>query len=215
MDPDTLDDDIDPTADSSSHDHDEPEPESEPESEPEPRRFGPPPISRPAFSTELRDEPEPLRESVGGLFGSSHASPGESAFRIVELRVGADGRVLAKLRRELTAKVFNGPTSLRMARYEAMNMPKGESVLVLLRPSGSAAGVWATGTGRKAPPSVARRAKAMVRELLPHLFSARTKRTSARRTSRASNGTPKRSRRTSRAPAKAPSGRTQRRSRRG
>lgn len=119
----------------------------------------------------------------------------------MELSVQSDGRVHAKVYQELTTKVYNRGVALRMVRYEAQKLPKGETVLVLLRPSGTVAGVWAAGSGRKAPAGVASRAKRMVRELLPHLFPTRKRRTSRRKTA----ARPKK--RTSRRPAKKKVGR--------
>jgi hypothetical protein len=80
-------------------------------------------------------------------------------------------------------------------------MPASETVLVLLRPSGTAVNAWATGTGRKAPTMVRNRARRMLKELLPELFQGRRKTRvqqtgRKRRTSRAAQ--PSRKRRTSR-----------------
>jgi hypothetical protein len=86
-----------------------------------------------------------------------------------------------------------------MVKYEAQQLAKGETVLLLLRPSNSVAGVWAAGSGRKAPAGVSTRAKRMVKELLPHLFPARKRRTSRRGTAVRSKATKKR---TSRRPVK-------------
>jgi hypothetical protein len=97
-------------------------------------------------------------------------------------------------------KIYRKPTAIRFVRYEASQMPKDEAVLVLLRPSGSCVGVYASGSGRKAPPAVARRARRMVRDLMPELF-ARNRR-SKRKTSRRATAVRPRKRRTSRPSAK-------------
>lgn len=74
-------------------------------------------------------------------------------------------------------------------------MPKGDTVIVLLRPTGSTMGVYAAGTGRQATGRVRNRAARMVRELLPQLFAGRR----SRRTSRAPSKSAERVKRTSRA----------------
>lgn len=88
---------------------------------------------------------------------------------------------------------------MRMARYEALTLPQAESILLLLRPSGTSVGAWAVGTGRKVPDKVARRARKVLRELMPDLFGGRrgSTRGARRRTSRAPKA-PARRRRTSR-----------------
>lgn len=85
-----------------------------------------------------------------------------------------------------------------MVKYEAQKLPKGETVLMLLRPSNSVAGVWAAASGRKAPAGVATRARRVLRELLPHLFPSRKRKTSRKGTAVRA----KPDRRTSRRPAK-------------
>ena len=190
------------------------EPEPEPEPEPErpgsdeapsgpPTGYGPPPVPEPVFGggseRSVRGDADAAGPPRGALFGTTRVRSDERAFRIVELSVHSDGRVHARVLRELTTKVYNRPVSLRMVKYEAQQIAKGETVLVLLRPTGSVAGVWAAGSGRKAPAGVARRAKRMVRELLPHLFPARTRRTSRRKTAVRAK---LRTKRTSRRPAK-------------
>jgi len=148
-------------------------------------------------------------EPGGELFGGDpRARSADPAFRVVELRATSDGRITARLRRELVTRVYRVPTAIRFTRYEASQMPADDAVLVLLRPSGTCVGVYASGSGRKAPARVASRARRMVRDLMPELF-ARTKK---RRTSRRATAVRPRVRRTSR-PAKGAAPRKARRSR--
>lgn len=124
----------------------------------------------------------------------------QRAFRLAELRGSVDGRVHARLRRELIAKVYRRPTAVRLARHEARSLPADDTVLVLLRPSGSVIGVYAAGTGRRAPSGVARRAGRMLRELMPELFPKKRRTSISPRKKRTSRRPPKsRGRRTSRA----------------
>jgi hypothetical protein len=135
----------------------------------------------------------------GGLFRSAgRRASAEPAFRIVHLSATPDGRVQARIRQELVAKVYRGPTALRWVKWDAMRMADDESVLILVRPTGSVAGVFLSGTGRKASPRIAVKARRMARELVPDVFggsgpkhrTSRPKTTNgaarARRTSRAS-----------------------------
>lgn len=186
------------------------EPEDEEAPSPPP---APEPVFRPAAAVAIAaPPPEPVRPPAPGgehgtrpagpeLFGSPRPGSKEPAFRIIELRVAPDGRVNARLRRELVAKVYRKPTAIRLVRYDAAAMPKDEAVLVLLRPSGSCIGVYASGTGRKAPSRVASRARRMVRDLMPELFPRRRPR-GERRTSRRATAVRPRKRRTSRQPVK-------------
>jgi len=145
-----------------------------------------------------------IRDGARSLFGNTASSSGhqrptdERAFRIVELSLDADGHLRADLQHELTTKVYKRATAVRYVTHEARKMQSTETVLVLLGPGGQAISVVAAGSGRKAPAAVARRAKKMVRELLPELAPKR-RRTSRSPSSRRPRQTAVRKRRTSRA----------------
>lgn len=145
-------------------------------------------------------EPNPVAEP------SASPAPvltGERAFRIVELSVALDGSVSCRLRRELVTKVYTAGVAEKLTRFEAMKLPKDEAVFLLLRPSGTAIGAYATGTGRKAPRTVLLKARRMLKQAMPQLF--RKARRSSRKpsaTRRSSRKGPPNRRRTSRKPAK-------------
>jgi hypothetical protein len=118
----------------------------------------------------------------------------EPAFRLVELREGPDGDIVGRVRRELIASVYNAVTAQRYAMYEAKSVPYPNALLLLLRPSGSVAGVYVAGSGDKAPHKVALRARRMVRQVVPEVSVPKKRKTSRaatvarapkRRTSRA------------------------------
>lgn len=110
-----------------------------------------------------------------GLRRSSEGSrvSGERAYRIVELREQLGGDFGVELVRELTTEVYRGPTALRWVRHDAKMREAGEALLVLVRPTGAVAGVWLSGSGRKATGSLVRRAKRAVQAQLPELFTGR------------------------------------------
>lgn len=170
----------------------EPEPQPEPEPEP-PNLFEP--------DTEPLRRPRPARNGVGiggriaGHLGGvepRRRPSNERAFRIIEIRFTPDGDLRAEIRRELTTKIYRGGTAMRFTQHEAKLMEPDEAVLLLVRPTGGFAGVWLSGSGRRASSKMAGRCKRLVREMLPELFSKR------RRTSRRPRGNKKLRRRTSR-----------------
>jgi len=120
----------------------------------------------------------------------------EPSFRLVELREGADGHLVGRVRRELMSSVYNAMTAQRYAMYEAKQQPLDGSLLMLIRPTGTVACVLVSGSGRKAPPRVALRARRLLRQVLPEVCASPKRRTSRattvpgrppkRRTSRAS-----------------------------
>lgn len=122
----------------------------------------------------------------------------EPSFRLVELREGADGHLVGRVRRELMSSVYNAMTAQRYAMYEAKQLASDGSLLLLLRPTGTVACVLVSGSGRKAPPRVAMRARRLLRQVLPEVCAS-----PKRRTSRATTavGRPTK-RRTSRAPGR-------------
>lgn len=177
----------------------------QPEPEPEPTFRSAEPLRG---SRSLRNGAG-LGQRIAGPLGGEEPRQrpsSERAFRIVEVRFGSDGDLRAQIRKELTTKIYRGGTAMRFTQHEAKLMEPNEAVLLLVRPTGGFAGVWLTGSGRRAHTRLAGKCRRLVRELLPELFFRRRRRTSRRasggkklkrRTSRASR-TRRRGRRTSR-----------------
>jgi hypothetical protein len=106
--------------------------------------------------------------------------------------------MVARVIRELTPKVYNAPTVLRLAQFEARKLGRNEAIFVVLHPTGKSVGVVASGTGRRVVAGAARRAKRDVESLLPELAPKRRRRTSRKVTSQRRTSKKPTNRRTSR-----------------
>ena len=90
--------------------------------------------------------------------------------------------------KELPTAVFNRPTAVKWVRHMTKHEPPSDAIAALLKPGGTVVGMFAFGTGRKVPGSVARKARELMNELLPDIRvrkrPRRTSRPNPRRSSR-------------------------------
>jgi hypothetical protein len=146
----------------------------------------PGPILRQTPPRSIFSEARPAPQSNGGGEGVPELhSPRESAFRVIELRVDADGGVHARVKFVLTEKIYRQITAVRYAEYRAKEGGRDEFVYVVLNGSGRAVAVIAAGTGRRVSPGLASKARRLVRQHLPDLAPKKRRVGAApRRTSR-------------------------------
>lgn len=114
-------------------------------------------MDEPAASEQLPAEPA----AAGGE--PAVTDSGEPGYRIVCLRVGADGRVEVRLAAWMSPRVFTREVATKcMAENHARKTTRGEAVFVLLDTGYRAVAVLLGGSGRAASPHIAARARRMV-----------------------------------------------------
>ena len=143
-------------------------------------------VPEPAATEPEQHGDEPLRDLQTEPVehdepASAIANNGEAGYRLVTVRLDADGRVVGQVAQFLTRRVYSRLVVLRLAKYEACKLPHDDAVMSVVDPAGRCIAVLAGGTGRAVPRSVAMRTKRLLTEVsgLPE-----RRRTSRRRTSR-------------------------------